>query len=59
MWEQEIAKCNKNWEDTAAARTKNEVQSEIRKDIFLLSNRFRASKTSRWETTIPDRSIRW
>ena len=35
MWEQEIAKRNKNWEDTAAARTKNEVQSEIRKDIYL------------------------
>ena len=32
MWEQEIAKRNKNWQNTAAARTKNEVQSVIKKD---------------------------
>ena len=32
MWEQEIAQHNKNWQDTAAARTKNEVKSVIKKD---------------------------
>lgn len=32
IWEQEIAQHNKNWQNTAAARTKNEVQSVIKKD---------------------------
>ena len=31
IWEQEIAKRNKNWQD-GAARTKNELQSVIKKD---------------------------
>ena len=32
MWEQEITKRHKNWQDTAAARTKNKVLSVIKKD---------------------------